>query len=192
MRQSNSSLVPLLGRFAHRTTTMRQRAYRYRIRTRSPLAELDRRFGSHLRRYSRWLRREDGSASLEFLGIGILLLIPIAYGMLTLIQLEQAMFAVELAARNGARSLVADAQPALQGSLAAEHIAWALQDHGLDPNAVNIAMTCAPNPDCAVLGETLTLTVGVDVTLPFLPGGSLEIPVESSATFPRERFEVVE
>lgn len=138
------------------------------------------------------LQRERGSASLEFLGIGILLLIPIAYGMLTLLQLEQAMFAVELAARNGARSLVADALPNLQGSLAAEQIAWALKDQGLDPNAASITMTCAPTPDCAVLGETLTLTVGVDVTLPFLPGGSLEIPVESSATFPRGRFEGVQ
>ncbi|MDJ1372501.1 hypothetical protein [Gulosibacter molinativorax] len=139
----------------------------------------------------RILTREDGSASLEFLGIGVLLLIPIAYGMLTLVQLEQAMFAVELAARNGARTLVAEAQPSLQGSIASEQIAWAMQDQGLDPNQANVAMSCAPTPDCAVLGETLTLTVGVEVTLPLLPGGSVTVPVEASATFPRERFEAV-
>lgn len=137
------------------------------------------------------LRSEDGSASLEFLGVGILLLIPIAYGMLALMQLEQALFAAELAARNGARSLVAQAQPSLQDSLAAEHIAWALHDHGLDPNTADVSMTCSPNPDCAVLGETLTLTVAVEVPLPFLPGGALDIPVESTATFPRARFEPV-
>lgn len=144
-----------------------------------------------LRTWGSHLRNERGSASLEFLGVGVVLLIPIAYGMLTLVQLEQAMYAVELAARNGARSLVTDAQPRLEDSLASQHIAWAFHDQGLDPNAANLALSCAPNPDCAVLGDTLTLSVSVDVTLPFLPGGSLEIPVESSATFPRERFEAV-
>ncbi|MGO1542806.1 MAG: TadE/TadG family type IV pilus assembly protein [Gulosibacter sp.] len=143
-------------------------------------------------RVTKWLRfvqQDRGSASLEFLGVGILLLVPIAYGMLTLVQLEQAMFAVELAARNGARTLVVDAQPALDGSFAAEQIAWALQDHGIDPNAAHITMTCAPNPDCSVLGDTLTLNVRVDVELPFTPGAALAVPVEANATFPRERFE---
>lgn len=141
------------------------------------------------RRWLHRLRREDGSASLEFLGIGILLLIPIAYGMLTLVQLEQAMFAVELAARNGARSLVAEAQPTLTGSYAAEQIGWALSDQGLEPNTAQLTMTCAPNPDCSVLGDTLTLAVGLDVELPFMPDGVLTVPVEANATFPRERFE---
>lgn len=150
-----------------------------------------RQLSKRMTRWPHWLVRDGGSASLEFLGVGILLLIPIAYGMLTLVQLEQAMFAVELAARNGARSLVADAQPSLQGSLASQQIAWAMHDQGIDPDAARVTMTCAPVTDCAVLGESLTLTVGVDVTLPLAPGGSVTIPVEASATFPRQRFEPV-
>ncbi|WP_140400574.1 pilus assembly protein [Gulosibacter sp. 10] len=130
-----------------------------------------------------------GSATLEFLGIGVLLLVPIAYGMLTLAQLEQAMLATETAARNGARTLVSQAVPQPDDPGTAQQIAWALHDQGIDPEAAEITMRCSPNPDCAVHGDALTLTVRVEVVLPLLPGESgLALPVEASATFPREPF----
>ena len=144
-------------------------------------------------RLPRLLRRlrEDaaGSASLEFLGLGVLLLVPLAYGALALAQLEQALLATELAARNGARVLVAGGDDA--SLLAEQHLHWALADHGIDPAGAVVGIRCAPTPDCAVAGDTLTMTVRVEVPLPFVPGAAewLVVPVESSATFPRDRFE---
>lgn len=129
-----------------------------------------------------------GSAALEFLGLGVLLLVPLAYGALALAQLEQALLATELAARNGARVLVAGGDDAER--LAAEHLHWALADQGIDPAGAAVDVRCAPTPDCAVTGDTLTMTVRVEVPLPFVPGAAewLVVPVESSATFPRDRY----
>lgn len=130
-----------------------------------------------------------GSAALEFLGLGVLLLVPLAYGAIALGQLEQALLATELAARNGARVLADDPDGT---ALAEEHVHWALADHGIDPGTAAVDVRCAPAPDCAIAGDTLTVTVRVEVALPFIPGAAewLTVPVESAATFPRERIGV--
>lgn len=149
-------------------------------------------FGALTRMLSARFRAERGSASLEFLGLGVVLLIPIAYGTVALVQLEQARLATDLGARNGARVLVTGSDAA--AALAEQHIALALHDHGIDPAAARIEIRCAPNPDCAVAGDTLTVTVRTEVPLPFVPGAAewLTIPVESSATYPRDRFEAMQ
>ena len=128
-----------------------------------------------------------GSAALEFLGLGLLLLVPLAYGAIALAQLEQALLATELAARNSARVLVAGDDTA---HLAEQHLHWALADHGIDPAGATVDVHCAPTPDCAVAGDTLTVTVRIEVPLPFVPGAAewLAVPVESSATFVRDRY----
>lgn len=135
----------------------------------------------------RILARERGSASIEFLGLGVVLLCPIAYGMVLLTSLEQSMLATELAARNSARVLSADFESAEAHALAQLHIEGALANHGLDPQAAAIHIECAPDPNCHVLGSELTVTVRITQSLPYLPFGDAlgQIPVESSATFPR-------
>lgn len=137
------------------------------------------------RELARRLAGESGSAAIEFLGAGVLLLIPIAYGAITLAQIEQAVFATELGARNAARVLVADRPDA--EALAEAHLHYALSDAGFSPDDAEIELACAPNPDCSAPGGTLTVTVRVEVPLPLVPGASewLAIPVDSSATFPR-------
>jgi hypothetical protein len=136
----------------------------------------------------RRLGEERGSASLEFLGVGVLLLVPLAYGALTLGQVEQAVLGSELGARNAARVLAADGTVAL--ATAQQHIALALENHGLDPDAATVDVRCAPTPDCTVAGETLTVTVRYELELPLLAGTSdwLSVPVEASSTFPQQRF----
>lgn len=134
------------------------------------------------------MRDDAGSATLEFLGLGVLLLVPISYGALTLVGLEQATLATELAARNGARVLAANAA---NESLARAHLHHALDDQGLDPADATIETRCHPNPNCLAetvgTGQSITVTVRIQVTLPGLPGGqgSLGIPVEASATYPQ-------
>ena len=131
------------------------------------------------------LADDTGSAAIEFLGAGVLLLVPIAYGAVTVAQIEQAVYASELGARNAARVLVGD-RPFAE-AFAERHLEYALADAGFSPEHATITVSCAPNPDCATPGGTLTVTVRIDVPVPLLPGASewLTIPVESSATFPR-------
>jgi hypothetical protein len=134
------------------------------------------------------LRRDRGSASLEFLGVGVLLLVPIAYGALTLAQVEQALLGAELGARNAARVLAAEGEASMP--LATEHIKLALSNHGLTADAAEVEVRCAPTPDCSVAGETLTVTVRYELDLPLLPGTSdwLSIPITATSTFPQQRF----
>ena len=53
-------------------------------------------------RWRRWAD-ESGSASLEFITVGMLLLVPIVYLVLALSSLENASFGVEGAARQASR-----------------------------------------------------------------------------------------
>ncbi|WP_282851416.1 TadE/TadG family type IV pilus assembly protein [Gulosibacter sediminis] len=146
------------------------------------------RWNDLVQRLGQRLGDERGSASLEFLGVGVLLLVPVAYGTLTLGQAEQAMLGSELGARNAARVLAADGIDQL--SLANHHITIALENHGLDPELASVDVRCAPTPDCTVAGETLTVTVRYELELPLMFGTSdlLSIPVEASSTFPQQRF----
>ncbi len=135
------------------------------------------------------MRDERGSATLEFLGLGVLLLVPISYGTLTLVGLEQATLASEIAARNSARVLAANA--AANESLAQAHLHHAFTDHGIDPAEATIETRCHPNPNClaetVTAGQSITVTVRIQVPLPGLPGGAgaLGILVEASATYPQ-------
>ena len=52
------------------------------------------------------LRRDEGSASLEFITAGLILLLPMVYLILTLSQIQGGSFAVEGAARQAARVFV--------------------------------------------------------------------------------------
>lgn len=132
---------------------------------------------------------DRGSAIIEFLGVGILLLVPIAYGMIALVSVESALLAAELAARNSARTLVADGYPEDGAALAEAQIRAAFLDQGHDPEAARVAITCLPDPDCRMPGAELRVTISYRVTPPFLPGGNrwLAVPLEASATFPRHR-----
>lgn len=135
------------------------------------------------------MRDERGSATLEFLGLGVLLLVPISYGTLTLVGLEQATLATELAARNSARVLGDNA--AANEPLAQAHLHHAFTDHGIDPAEATIETRCHPNPNCVAetvtAGQSITVTVRIQVPLPGLPGGAgaLGIPVAASATYPQ-------
>lgn len=107
-----------------------------------------------------------------------------------LVTLEQAALAAEVAARNSARILSSQFDDSASQELARQHIDSALRNHGIDPGRANIEVRCHPNPDCTVLGETLTVTVHLPTPLPLtsdIADGwqGWQIPVESSVTFPR-------
>lgn len=128
-----------------------------------------------------------GSASIEFLGLGVLLLCPIAYGLVALVEVEQATLATQAAARNSARLLSADYDDPRTQRLAAEHIRTALANHGLSGDDAEVTIRCHPDPDCTRLGESLTVTVRVTPPVPLIGVvvGDWRMPIESSATFPR-------
>jgi Na+-transporting methylmalonyl-CoA/oxaloacetate decarboxylase gamma subunit len=132
------------------------------------------------------VRHDEGSAVVEFLGVALVLLVPLTYLVLVVGRLQAATFAAEGAAREAARVFVASDEPADGASRALAAAGVAFADQGLrdDPaTAVSIACSAA----CLTPGSEVTVDVQVDVPLPFVPAfvrGAvpLEIPVTARRT----------
>lgn len=144
-------------------------------------------------RSRRWAD-ESGSASLEFLTAGLVLLVPLVYLVLMLSTVQAAALAVEGAARQGAR-VFAQAPDAAAGESALQRaVGVALADHGLEPDAASVSLVCAPDPgDCLHRGGTVTVSVTTTVPLVPVPAAIASdlpaaVPLQASATVPVSRF----
>jgi Flp pilus assembly protein TadG len=137
---------------------------------------------------------DDGSASLEFISAGMLLLLPVIYLVVTLSQLEAAAFAVEGASRQAARVFVEAPSTSAGTSRARTAVDVALADYGLDPANATITVSCAPRPrHCLTRHGLVTITVRTRVTLPLVPpilnlDVPLSVTLESTATQQVSRF----
>ncbi len=119
----------------------------------------------------RRLRNEaSGSASLEFLGVGLLLLVPIVYLVLTLAALQAGALAAEGAARHAARSFVQAGTPEEAATRAERAVELTLADYGIDPAVAEVRVACAPDAGtCLARRSLVTVTVGIRVPLPLAP-----------------------
>lgn len=146
------------------------------------------------RRFPSAIGTEDGTASLEFVTAGMILLLPMVYLVLTMSALQGASLAVEGAARQAVRVYV-QAPDTRSAEVEAERaIRFALADYGLDSSAATVSISCSPRAsDCLRRGATVTISVGVTVGLPLLPpalsvSGPLNVPLGSTATGQVSRF----
>lgn len=95
---------------------------------------------------------ERGSAVVEFLGVSLVLLVPLVYLVLTMARIQAASFAAEGAAREAGR-LIAQAETMADGVAAAQlGVELAFADQGLDVDAASsLTITCSV-PDCLTAG----------------------------------------
>ena len=146
------------------------------------------------RRFRRDSRAEDGTASLEFVTAGMILLLPMVYLVLTMSALQAGSLAVEGAARQAVRVYVQAPDTRNAEAEAERAIRFALADYGLDSSAASVSISCSPRPaDCLRRRAYVTITVGVSVSLPLVPSaltvdGPLTVPVRSTATEQVSRF----
>lgn len=131
---------------------------------------------------------DSGSAVVEFLGVTLLLLVPVVYLVLVLGRLQAAAFAVDGAAREAVRVAVAATSDSEAGDRAVAAVGLALQDQGFPSGAATdaLSLACAAEP-CLTADATITATVAIDVDLPLVPGWlqdvvPLSIPVSGDAT----------
>jgi hypothetical protein len=114
-------------------------------------------------------RGEQGSAVVEFLGVALVLLVPLVYLVLTLAAVQGATFAAEGAAREAGR-IVAGAESmddALPRAATAAELAFA--DHGLDVDGGEVVrLTCEATP-CHTSGGRVHVEVVTAVPLPLVP-----------------------
>ncbi len=146
-----------------------------------------------MRRWSRWTD-DRGSAALEFVTTGVLLLVPLVYLVLTMASLQAGAFAAEGAARQAARVFV-QADSLDEAEAAAERaVAFALADFGLPANAASVEVSCHPEPgDCLSRRSFVTVSVRVSVALPLTPpaltvDAPLSVALDRSATQQVSRF----
>ena len=85
---------------------------------------------------------ESGSAAIEFLTVGLLLLVPLVYLVLTLGALQAASFAAEGVARQAARVYVLAPTDSEGRSRMAASVAAGLADWHLPASALQLGLAC--------------------------------------------------
>ena len=146
------------------------------------------------RRFDRAIAEDVGTASLEFVTAGMILLLPMVYLVLTMSALQAGSLAVEGAARQAVRVYVQASDTRDAEAEAERAIRFVLADYELDPSEASVAISCSPRPaDCLQRRAAVTITVGVSVGLPFVPSaltirGPLAVPLRSTATEQVSRF----
>jgi Flp pilus assembly protein TadG len=139
------------------------------------------------------MRDDRGSAPLEFLTAGVLLLVPMVYLILALSAVQSAAFATEGAARYAARIAARDADPATARATVERAVAVTLADYGVDAEP-EVVIDCAPaGSACPSVGDLVTVTVHVDVPLPLVPAALIgdlpaRIPVSARSVQPVSAF----
>jgi hypothetical protein len=107
---------------------------------------------------------------VEFVSLGVLLLVPLVYLVLTLGRVQAASFAADGAAREAARAFTTapDEQTARVRALAAVRLG--LRDQGFDVDPASVTrLTCSASP-CLTPQGAVAVQVTVDVVLPGIPG----------------------
>jgi hypothetical protein len=153
-------------------------------------------------RWRRWITAEpgaprtaeDGSASLEFITAGMILLVPLVYLILAMSVVQGGAFAVEGAARQAARVYVQAPDDAEGRVRAARAVEFSLADYGISPSGAEVEIDCATAiSGCLTRQGHVTVTVRISVRLPLVPDvlalqRAVSIPLQASATQTVSRF----
>jgi Flp pilus assembly protein TadG len=115
-------------------------------------------------------RRDDaGSAVVEFVFLGVLLLVPLVYLVLALGHAQAAAFAADSAARAAARAFTTAPDEATGRARALAAVRLALRDQGFDQEpASTTRLACSARP-CLMPNVRVSVEVSVDVVLPGIP-----------------------
>ena len=135
---------------------------------------------------------DRGSASLEFLTVGIILLVPLVYLVLAVASVQAGALGVEGAARQAARVAVTAADQVASDVAVERAVRVALADYGIDPAAASVQVSC-DRARCLEPGGRVSVSVVALVELPLVPDVlSLmtigTVPVEANAIQTVSRF----
>jgi hypothetical protein len=115
---------------------------------------------------------------VEFITVGMLLLLPMVYLVLTLGRVQAASFAVDGSAREAARAYVTAASDADGTQRAEAAVRLGVVDQGFSSGAARLSIECSADP-CLDPGATVIARTRLRVTLPGVPAFlSTIIPAE--------------
>ena len=139
-------------------------------------------------------RDERGTALVELTWLGVLLLVPMLWIVLSVFDVQRGAFGVSGAARAAGRAYALAPNDAL-GQTRAEHAArQALADQGLRDAPVSVTVTCTPYPhNCHQGTSMITVRVASRVDLPLLPevlgGQAPSFALDASHTVPIGQYQ---
>ncbi len=141
--------------------------------------------------------RDEGSAIVEFLGMSLLLLVPLLYLVVALSRIQAGAYGAEFASREAARGAAVAGVHALEhgaspdqaiaagGQRGTAIVALAARDFGFSSEqSTRVTFACDPQP-CLSPGSDIIATVEIAVSLPGVPGfvrGWLPLGVTVSST----------
>jgi hypothetical protein len=126
---------------------------------------------------------EQGTAILEVLVLGVGLLVPLLYAVISVMSVQSASYAATSAAREAARSYVTSTTPAQGAARARAATRLVLADAGVP--SVLPRLRCVGG--CLQPGSRVDVTVVVPVALPLVPGGPT-ITVTGEESMPVDRY----
>ena len=136
---------------------------------------------------------DEGSAALEFILVGLVLLVPIVYLIVALGAIQAQALGVETGARQLARTIAEAPDVATADERAARALNAIVAVYGIDPDAIDVDVSCAGGSPCPEAGELLTVTVTTTVALPLVPpvlglDELVRVPVQASSVQKVSRF----
>lgn len=140
-----------------------------------------------MRRWNRWGSDEEGSAALEFIVTGLLLLVPMVYLVVALGGIQEQTLGAEAAARHTARVIGQAPDAATAVARAETVLAGVIEGYGMDADRTTMSMRCEPRVSpCPSAGATVIVSISTRTSLPLVPDvlGLAEaagIPIEASA-----------
>ncbi len=139
---------------------------------------------------------QRGSALVEVCWLGILLVLPVLWIVMSVFEVQRGAFAVSAAARSAARAYALapdDASGLVRARIAAR---VALADQGVHGGTPDLRVTCTPYPgDCHQGTSVITVSVHSRVVLPLMPsvlgGNRPSFALDASQTVPIGQFQEV-
>lgn len=123
---------------------------------------------SFLRARVRALLGDAGNALVEFTWLGVLLLVPVGYLVVSVFQVQRAAFGVTQATREAGRAFVAAGESGAPDDAAFAAAELALRDQGLELTPGQLQITCSATP-CLTAGASIEFSIDTRVELPFVP-----------------------
>ena len=131
---------------------------------------------------------EEGSALVEFVVLGVLLLVPLLYLTLMVARVQAGSYAATQAAR-AFMTADTEGETSARASAAA---AIAFADHGFPAGDSTLMIACASSP-CLTPEARIDITASVRVPLPLIPAFArsvipLEVPITATHMVVVDRF----
>lgn len=121
---------------------------------------------------------DRGSAVVEFVGVGLVLLLPVLYLVIVIARVQSAALATDAAARDAVLGVLAASGPGTARTAAREAAAVTLADRGFpEGDRLRVDLSCDATP-CPGPGALVTVDVGLTVPLPGLPALPAAVPLE--------------